>query len=181
MDFCSECMSSTSRLNAGWVASQELTGAASRVRLSERGSSSEEENGAKSQLGSSWHSGMSRIEEGRPTMSSDGPMERQSVVWLPTDHLHPHLTGVGPMDLEEIEEDPDDTGPENEGYDRIEDDSFIDTEAFVTLDDDEEVGFDGMDIIPMIDIPSEGEEDEFEAERVLSRHVVDLVPISASS
>lgn len=113
-------------------------------------------------------------------MSSDGPMMHsapQSVVWLPTDHLHPRLTSIDPMDLEEDEEEdehPSDARPEAKSYGRIEDDSFIDTEAFVTLDDDDEF-FDGEEVIPMIDIPSEGEEDEFEAERVLSRHVVDLV------
>ncbi|POM59405.1 hypothetical protein PHPALM_31871 [Phytophthora palmivora] len=181
MDFCSECMLSTSRLNAGWVASQELTGAATRVRLSERSSSSSEENGPKSQagLGASWNGGMSRIDEGRATMSSDGPMGHsapQSVVWLPTDHLHPRLTSIDPMDVE-IEDEHEDV-PEQEGYGRIEDDSFIDTEAFVTLDDDDD-RFDGDDIIPMIDIPSEGEEeDELKLERTLS---VDLVYVSEGS
>ncbi|KAG6616618.1 Zinc finger, RING/FYVE/PHD-type [Phytophthora cinnamomi] len=187
MEFCSECMLSTSRLNAGWVASQELTGATTRMRMSERISLAVEEHGAKPQvgLGSSWNGGMSRIDESRATMSSDGPMVHsapQSVVWLPTDHLHPRLTSIDPMDMEEEEdnedEHPNNAGPETEGYpskyDRVEDDSFIDTEAFVTLDDDDEY-FDGEDIIPMIDIPSEGEEDDFEGERVLSRHVVDLV------
>ncbi|EGZ15177.1 hypothetical protein PHYSODRAFT_506091 [Phytophthora sojae] len=184
MDFCSECMVSTSRLNAGWVASQELTGATTRMRMSERISLQVEEHGAKSQFGlssSSWNGRMSRIDEGgRGTMSSDGPMMHsapQSVVWLPTDHLHPRLTSIDPMDLEEDEEEdehPSDARPEAKSYGRIEDDSFIDTEAFVTLDDDDEF-FDGEEVIPMIDIPSEGEEDEFEAERVLSRHVVDLV------
>ncbi|KAG7376784.1 hypothetical protein PHYPSEUDO_012757 [Phytophthora pseudosyringae] len=185
MDFCSECVVTTNRLNAGWVASQELTGAANRVRLSERGSSSEEENGPKSHvgLGSSWHGGMSRIDEGRGTMTSDGPMGHsapQSVVWLPTDHLHPRLTTIDPMDVEIEEEHPSDDRPEHEGYDRFEDDSFIDTEAFVTLDDDDD-RFDGDEIIPMIDIPSEGEEDECESERSLSRHAVDLVYVSESS
>ncbi|KAI9982049.1 hypothetical protein PInf_009841 [Phytophthora infestans] len=50
--------------------------------------------------------------------------------------------------------------------------AFIDTEAFVTLDDDDD-RFD--EIIPMIDIPSEGEEDEVENESMLSSHAVDLV------
>ncbi|KAF4030576.1 hypothetical protein GN244_ATG17631 [Phytophthora infestans] len=182
MDFCSECMVNTNRLNAGWVASQELTGAANRVRLSERSSSSEEECGVKSQigLGASWHGGMSRIDEGRATMSTDGPMGHsapQSVVWLPTDHLHPRLTSVDPMDVE-IEEQSDVDGPQYGRYDRIEDDSFIDTEAFVTLDDDDD-RFD--EIIPMIDIPSEGEEDEVENESMLSSHAVDLVYVSQSS
>ncbi|GMF30339.1 unnamed protein product [Phytophthora lilii] len=185
MDFCSECMVTTSHLSAGWVASQELTGAANRVRMSERSSSSSEEYGAKSQasLGSSsWNGGMSRIDESRATMSSDGPMGHsapQSVVWLPTDHLHPRLTTIDPMEMEMEEEEPTEGGPETEGYDRFEDDSFIDTEAFVTLDDEDEF-FDG-DAIPMIDIPSEGEEDEFESERMLSRHAVDLVYVSESS
>ncbi|KAG2761210.1 hypothetical protein JG687_00010582 [Phytophthora cactorum] len=183
MDFCSECMVNTNRLNAGWVASQELTGAANRVRLSERSSSSEEEYGAKSQvgLGASWHGGMSRIDEGRSTMSSDGPMGHsapQSVVWLPTDHLHPRLTSIDPMDIEIEEESPSVDGPQYGAYDRVEDDSFIDTEAFVTLDDDDD-RFD--DIIPMIDIPSEGEEDEIESEYTLSSHAVDLVYVSQSS
>ncbi|KAE9050487.1 hypothetical protein PR001_g2336 [Phytophthora rubi] len=185
MDFCSECMASMSRLNAGWVASQELTGATTRMRMSERISLSAEEHGAKSHvgLGSSWNGRMSRVDEGRATMSSDGPMVHsapQSVVWLPTDHLHPRLTSIDPMDLEEEDEHPSDAGPETEGCDWIEDDSFIDTEAFVTLDDDEEC-VDGEDIIPMIDIPSEGEEDDFEGERVRSRHVVDLVWASEGS
>lgn len=173
MDFCSECVVNTNRLNAGWVASQELSGAVNRA--SERSSSSSEGLGPKSSvgLGSSWHGGMSRIDEGRATMSSDGPMGHsapQSVVWLPTDHLHPRLTSIDPMDveLEEEEDLSEEEGPEHEGYGRIEDDSFIDTEAFVTLDDDD-------DIIPMIDIPSEGEEDELESRRTLS---VDLVYVS---
>ncbi|KAL4094131.1 hypothetical protein PRIC1_009796 [Phytophthora ramorum] len=186
MDFCSECVVSTNRLNAGWVASQELTGAANQVRLSERSSSSEEDFGAKSQasLGtSSWSGGMSRIDEGRATMSSDGPMGHsapQSVVWLPTDHLHPRLTTVDPMEVEMEDDHASDNGPQNKGYDRLEDDSFIDTEAFVTLDDDDD-RFDSDDAIPMIDIPSEDEEDEFESEGTLSRHAVDLIYVSESS
>ncbi|OWZ00046.1 hypothetical protein PHMEG_00028850 [Phytophthora megakarya] len=150
MEFCSECMVTTSRLNAGWVASQELSGATNRVRLSERSSSSSEENGQKSQvgLGASW-----------------------------TDHLHPRLTSVDPMDVEIEDEHPSEDVPVPNKYARIEDDSFIDTEAFVTLDDDDD-RFDGDEIIPMIDIPSEGEEDEFQHERTLS---VDLVYVAEKS
>jgi hypothetical protein len=186
MNFCSECMVTTTRLNAGWVASQELTGAANRVRLSERSSSSSEERGSKSQSSASftsWNGAMSRIDEGRATMTSDGPMGHsapQSVVWLPTDHLHPRLTSIDPMDVETDDEQRCESVPENEAYDRFDDDSFIDTEAFVTFDDDDD-SFIGDDAIPLIDIPSEGEEDDFESERTLSRHAVDLVYVMESS
>ncbi|RLN53791.1 hypothetical protein BBJ29_004504 [Phytophthora kernoviae] len=180
MDFCSDCMISTNRMNAAWVASQELAGAVNRVRLSERSSSSSEDFDPKTpaSLGaslreSSWNGGMSRIDESRATMSSDAPMsssEPHSVVWLPTDHLHARLTTV---DIEIGEEDP--SLEENDEDEFIyDDDSFVDTEAFVTLDDDDD-RFDEDDVIPMIDIPSEGEDDEFESEHTLAQHAVDLV------
>ncbi|RQM15882.1 hypothetical protein DD237_005524 [Peronospora effusa] len=155
MDFCSECVVTTNRLNAEWVASQELT---DDVRPSEGSSSSSEEQGSKApSLGlksSSRNGGMSRSNGSRTTMSSDSQMEQSAspfVVWLPTDYLHPRLTCIDPMDSELEDNYPSDENPENEGYNRCMEDSFIDTEAFVTIDDD--------DAIPMIDVSSEDEED----------------------
>ncbi|KAG7388901.1 hypothetical protein PHYBOEH_007664 [Phytophthora boehmeriae] len=111
-------------------------------------------------------------------MSLDGPMsssEPHSVVWLPTDDLHARLTTV---DMEIEEEDPSVEGNDDDEF--YDDGSFIDTKAFVALEDDDD-RFDEDDAIPMIDIPSEGEDDEIESEHTLALHAVDLVYVSATS
>ncbi|CAH0473134.1 unnamed protein product [Peronospora belbahrii] len=162
MDFCSECVATTSLLNAGWVASQELTRAANVVHLSAKSSSPLEDHSSKPYVSlgsSSWNGDMSRINEIRATMSLDAAMGHsapQFVVWLPTDHMHPRLSSIAPMDVEIEGSQPSDDGPENKGYNWCEEDTFFDRDAFVTLDDD--------DAIPMIDIPSEGEEDDYESD-----------------
>ncbi|RLN92007.1 hypothetical protein BBJ28_00012756 [Nothophytophthora sp. Chile5] len=178
MEFCSECMVTTNRLDATWVASQELAGAADRGRPSHELSGSEGEQEAMESSGYSAKTpaslGMSRIDEGRATMSSDGPVipvgpvEPQAVVWLPTDHVHPRLTTV---DREDEEDESDDYYDEG-------DDSGADMDAFVAVDDDDDEQFYGAEDdsnIPMIDMPSEGEEDDRESELSRSRHAVDMV------
>ncbi|CAI5741948.1 unnamed protein product [Peronospora destructor] len=157
MDFCSECVVTTNRLNAGWVASQELTHDVCPSERKSSSSSEELDSEPYVSLGSSSRKGgISRSNGSRTTMSSDGLMEHSAspfVVWLPTDYLHPRLTSIDPMDSELKDNYPSDDNPENEGYNRCVEDSFIDTEAFVTIDDDDD------DAIPMIDVTSEDEED----------------------
>ncbi|KAI9919808.1 hypothetical protein PsorP6_017416 [Peronosclerospora sorghi] len=173
MNFCSDCIVATNRLNAGWVASQELTGAANPVRLSGWSSPSPEGNHSKTHVHLNLSTGMPRVEDNRATLYVDGPLGR-TVVWLPTDQFYLRPNAMDPMDLDVANDPTRNKDVKEKNYHRLQDDSFIDTEAFVTLEDP----FDGDEGIPMIDIPSDGEEDVFlESERSPSRCSVELMNV----
>ncbi|CEG44929.1 Zinc finger, RING/FYVE/PHD-type [Plasmopara halstedii] len=169
MIFCVKCMVAMNHLNAGWVASQELTSAAFQLRLSKQTRSSENEYGSSFRIGLG-SSRLDNTDKDRDTMSSDVLMRQStshSVVWLPSDHLLSNSTSIEPVHVHMEEE-----------YIQLQDDSSIDTEAFVWLDGDDDC-FD--EVIPMIEIPSEGEDDEYGSDNKLLKHAVDFVYVSESS
>lgn len=161
MEFCTECVVTTTKLSASWVAAQEL------ALLAEDGDRFDDDvdaidlvDGGQVEIDEEIQQRLTMSSDGiRASMMGGGPIGggrsygSAKLVWLPSDRVRPTITGFSPTDQDE-EEDTYDVDAvmlranrDHEGASGPPDGLFVPNE-----DDENEA-------IPMIDMPS-GSEDE---------------------